>query len=149
MKYFLSLASLIFLLAACTKDEDAQFNEDMKLIEQYIASSNLANVQSDENGLHYVLREAGTGSVALDTSLVKVAYEGRLLNGNIFDRNDEAQFRVNGLVPGFSQALLKLREGGDILVIIPSGLAYGSTARSGIPSNSILIFDIKLLEVVQ
>lgn len=149
MKYFFSFAVLIFFLAACTQDADVQFNEDMKLIEQYITANNLQNVQSDENGLHYIIREPGTGSTPKDTSLVKVGYEGKLLNGNIFDRNDEAQFRVNGLVPGFSQALLKLKEGGDLMVIIPSGLAYGPTARSGIPANSILIFDIKLLEIVQ
>lgn len=149
MKYFLSFSLLILLLAACSQDEDVQFNEDMKLIEQYITANNLQNVQSDENGLHYIIREPGTGGTPKDTSLVKVGYEGKLLNGNIFDRNDEAQFRVNGLVPGFSQALLKLKEGGDLMVIIPSGLAYGPTARSGIPANSILIFDIKLLEIVQ
>ena len=150
-KYLLLfLAGCTSLLMSCTQDEDVQFNEDLKLIEQYLAANPIEGKQKDEDGLHYLIRNPGNpdGRQPLDTSNVSLGYEGRLLNNQVFDRRDTITFRLNQLVRGFSLGAQKVKEGGDIMVIMPSRLGYGGQARQGIPSNSILIFDIKVHKVL-
>jgi len=149
-KYFLA-AILMLSLIACSEDEDFRFNEDMKLIGQYIAANDLQDVQMDENGLHYIIKNPGnpSGLVPADNSKVAVRYKGQLMNGLVFDQRDSIEFELNTLVQGFRLATRKLREDGSIFVIIPSHLGYGSTGRQGIPANSILVFDIDLLKVLE
>lgn len=123
---------------------------DIRTIQQYVEAKMLEDVQSDENGLHYIIKNEGSidGLVPKDTSNVIVNYEGRLINDIIFDRRDSINLDLISVVPGFRQGIKKIREGGEVKLILPSTLAYGAQARNLIPPGSILIFDIELISVL-
>lgn len=93
----------------------------------------------------------GTGASPGPSDKVKVHYTGTLVNGTTFDdsrkRNEPAEFSLQGVVPCWTQALQKMKVGGRAKVVCPSDLAYGAQGRPNIPANSVLNFDIELLEV--
>lgn len=78
--------------------------------------------------------------------VVVIDYVGKLANGTVFDRADKAVLPLQGVVPGFSRALLQMQRGGTYLVKIPAKLGYGDRAVGPIPANSDLTFEIKLIE---
>jgi FKBP-type peptidyl-prolyl cis-trans isomerase FklB len=84
--------------------------------------------------------------------MVKVNYEGRLLDGTVFDssiaRNHPAEFKLNQVISGWTEGVQTMKEGGKSRFFIPADLAYGDIgAGDGIGPNSTLIFDIELIEV--
>jgi len=89
---------------------------------------------------------AGTGASPAAEDMVLVSYEGRLADGTVFDSGERVPFPVNAVVPGFTQALLKMQKGGRYEVFIPSELGYGSEARGTIPANSDLYFTVELVD---
>jgi uncharacterized repeat protein (TIGR01451 family) len=97
------------------------------------------------SGLQYKQLVVGTGaSPTKDTDRVTVDYEGYLLDGTKFDGNLGTQFTLNGVIKGWTEGLKTMKIGGVTQFIIPANLAYGSTARPGIPANSTLVFYVKL-----
>lgn len=88
----------------------------------------------------------GAGPSPTVDDVVLVSYVGKLEDGKIFDQSEQAALPVDGLVPGFTQALLKMKKGGSYHVSIPPALGYGAKATGPIPANSTLEFDIKLLD---
>ena len=98
------------------------------------------------SGLQYVDLVVGTGArPSSSTATVSVNYEGWLLDGTRFDGNNGTSFALNGVIAGWTEGLASMRVGGRRQLIIPASLAYGSTARPGIPANSPLVFDVTLL----
>ncbi len=118
--------------------------------EQFLASNGGEDgVKTTDSGLQYRVIKPGEGAspTATDTALVK--YEGKLRDGTIFDSNEQAPMPVNGVVPGFSEALQLMKKGGEYRIWIPSDLAYGeSSPGPEIPVNSLLVFDITLLDFI-
>lgn len=110
------------------------------------------DVKTTESGLQYTVIKAGTGKQPSDTDTVKVHYKGTLLNGEEFDssykRREPAKFPVGGVIKGWTEALKMMKEGGKWKLYIPSDLAYGPMGRPSIPPNSVLVFEVELLEVV-
>ena len=108
-------------------------------------------VKTLPNGVQYKVIKEGTGAVPADTSLVKVHYEGRLLNDTIFDssykRGEPTMFRANQVIKGWTEALCHMPEGSVWEVYIPQELAYGEREQGDIKPFSALIFKIELLEV--
>lgn len=104
-----------------------------------------------ESGLQYEVIEEGTGPAPNVESQVSVHYEGRFANGDVFDssyeRGEPAQFQVKGVIPGWTEALLLMKQGAKHRLWIPGGLAYGPQGRGEIPPDTMLIFDVELLEV--
>lgn len=107
------------------------------------------------SGLQYeVLVAADADQVQpKETDTVRVHYHGTLIDGSVFDssveRNDPAQFPVNGVIPGWVEALQLMRVGDKWKLTIPADLAYGARSPSPrIPANSALVFDVELLEIV-
>ena len=105
------------------------------------------------SGLQYEVLKAGEGAKPKATDTVRCHYEGRLINGNIFDssyqRNQPADFPVNQVIPGWVEALQLMPAGSKWRLFIPSGLAYGEHgAGEIIGPDSTLIFDVELLEIV-
>ena len=105
------------------------------------------------SGLKYKVIKGGEGKSPTDSDVVLVKYVGKLKNGKIFDQNPQAAMPVNGVVPGFSEALKLMQRGGQYRVWIPSDLGYGpddqknpQTGEVAIPGGSELIFDVDLLE---
>lgn len=110
-------------------------------------------VITTKSGLQYQLLSNGkrNGKKPKATDTVKVHYEGRLLDGTIFDssykRGEPAVFGLNQVIPGWTEGLQLMQEGSKYRFFIPANLAYGEAGNSDIEPNSLLIFDVELLEV--
>ena len=108
-------------------------------------------VQTTASGLQYKVITAGTGVKPKSTDTVKVHYTGKLVNGTVFDssvkRGEPVEFPVNGVIPGWIEALQLMPQGSKWELYIPSDLAYGPAGNQGIPPASALIFEVELLEV--
>jgi len=105
------------------------------------------------SGLQYKIIEKGMGKTPTAADKVKTHYRGTLIDGTEFDssykRNQPAEFPVNQVIKGWTEALQLMKEGGKWELYIPANLAYGEQARPGLPANSTLIFEIELLEVLK
>ena len=111
---------------------------------------NTPGIQVAESGLMYVVTQEGAGAYATEQDSVQVEYVGKLMNGQIFDSSDAGKpvtFNLGGLIPGFTEGLQKVKEGGKIRLFIPSSLAYRDMDQGPIPPYSTLMFDITLLKV--
>ena len=111
------------------------------------------DVKTTESGLQYRIVKEGNGKKPADTSGVRVHYEGKLIDGTIFDSsfdNEEpVEFNVDGLIPGMTEALKLMSEGSEYIIYIPSDLGYGSYSPAEIiPAYSTLIFDLELIQVI-
>ena len=94
----------------------------------------------------------GTGKQATASSVVKVHYTGKLVDGKVFDssvqRGEPIEFPLNQVIPGWTEGLQLMKEGGKATLYIPSKPGYGEQGVPGmIPANSTLIFDVELIEV--
>ena len=107
-------------------------------------------VQSLPDGLQYLVLTNGAGALPTASDVVTVNYRGTLLDGTEFDssykRGQPAQFPVGGVIRGWTEALLKMPVGSKWKLFIPSELAYGEQGNRGIPPNSVLIFEVELLD---
>ena len=111
-----------------------------------------AGVRELLSGVQYEVLEAGDGKAASTEDKVTIHYEGRLLDGAVFDssyaRGKPATFGVSQVVPGFSEALQNMKEGDAWRVAIPAHLAYGPQgAGKNIGPNETLVFKIELIKV--
>jgi FKBP-type peptidyl-prolyl cis-trans isomerase FklB len=109
-------------------------------------------VQVLPNGLQYKVLKSGSGATPTADSTVTVHYEGKLTNGEIFDssirRGEPTSFGVSQVIPGWTQALLRMKVGDKWQLVIPPELAYGEQgSRPVIGPNETLIFEVELLEV--
>ncbi len=108
-------------------------------------------VETTESGLQYEIIEKGEGPGPNADSTVVVHYEGRLVDGTVFDssreRGQPAEFGLSQVIPGWTEGLQLMKEGGKARLYIPPDLAYGPGGTRGIPPNSVLVFDVELLEV--
>ncbi|MBJ9704882.1 FKBP-type peptidyl-prolyl cis-trans isomerase [Acinetobacter calcoaceticus] len=112
-----------------------------------------SGVITTKSGLQYQVLKEGTGQKPKATSRVKVNYEGRLLDGTVFDssiaRNHPVEFQLSQVITGWTEGLQTMKEGGKTRFFIPANLAYGEVgAGDSIGPNSTLIFDIELLQVL-
>ncbi len=109
-------------------------------------------VITTKSGLQYKVLKSGKGSTPKATSKVKVHYEGKLLDGTVFDssiaRKEPAEFPVGGVIPGWTEALKLMKEGDSWELTIPSDLAYGAQGNQSIPPNSVLKFKVELIKVL-
>ncbi len=141
----LLLTSTLFL-GACSKE--SQRETDDNLIQEYLQDNNIT-AQSTNSGLYYVIDEPGEGDEFPNTSSsVKVHYTGSLLNGTIFESSvggDPLTISLRSVIPGWTEGIPKFKPGGKGTLYIPSHLGYGERESSSIPKNSVLIFDIELI----
>lgn len=104
-------------------------------------------VKKTASGLLYKVNKEGKGEKPTATSNVKVNYKGTLIDGKEFDANKNTSMNVAQVVPGFREALMMMTPGSSYTVYIPAELGYGVRQAGSIPMNSVLVFDIDLLEV--
>lgn len=136
------------------KDESMtkQYGAYKKQNEDFIAKySKGTDVKKLKGGVYYKVLTAGTGEVPTATSTVKLMYEGKTIDGKVFDssyeRKEPASFPVNQVIPGFTEALTHMPVGSTWEVVIPQNLAYGSRDQGNIKPFSTLIFKIQLISV--
>jgi FKBP-type peptidyl-prolyl cis-trans isomerase FklB len=118
-------------------------------------NKSVKGVVSLPSGLQYTILTQGAGALPKSTDTVTVHYEGKLLDGRIFDssvkRGEPIVFPLGGLIPGWVEALQLMPVGSKWRLFIPSELAYGTAAPPGsiIEPNMVLIFDVELLGINQ
>ena len=106
------------------------------------------SIEVAESGLQYKIIEPGNGKKAVsDQDTVWVNYKGTLINGDVFDQNDDVRFTLNRVVKGWQEGLQLIGEGGHAELAIPSDLGYGEYGSRGIEPNSVLLFDVTLNKV--
>jgi FKBP-type peptidyl-prolyl cis-trans isomerase FkpA len=145
--FLFSLIAISINTSSCKKEEDnnEQAAIDQALIEDYI-SDNQLNAQSTSSGLHYVILKTGTSEHPTIYSTVTVSYKGYLLNGDVFDENLAFTSRLNSLIKGWQEGIPLFGKGGKGVLIVPSHLGYGTRPVGTIPANSVLEFDIELVD---
>ncbi|WP_126452369.1 FKBP-type peptidyl-prolyl cis-trans isomerase [Sulfuriflexus mobilis] len=125
----------------------------LKVGEAFLAENKKkAGVKTLASGLQYKVMTAGSGKSPAAEDTVEVHYEGKLINGKVFDssiqRGKSISFGVNKVIKGWTEALQLMKEGAKWQVYIPSKLAYGENgAGNAIGPNETLIFDIELIKV--
>ena len=152
MKY-LSIFSLgIFILImfnSCSKKKEEELKEEQDtIILEYLNNNNL-NATKSSSGLYYLIKNEGDSKKPISNSQVRVSYKGYLLNGTVFDESDSSGvvFRLNQVIEGWTEGITYFGEGGEGTLFIPSHLGYGNQSKENIPKNSVLLFDIKLIDV--
>jgi len=150
---WLALVSVMINLSSCMNQPDIedptkQLNADIAAIDAYLEGS-IYDVVKDASGVRMEILELGTEMPAKSVSTtVDVDYVGRLFStGTIFDQGN-LKTSLSGVIDGWKIAFTTLPVGSRANLYIPSGRAYGTTARTGIPANSILVFAVEFNEAV-
>jgi len=133
--------------AAAAGQENAKAGEAFMM-----ANGKKEGVKTTATGLQYKVLTAGKGKMPKATDTVKVHYHGTLIDGTVFDssvqRNEPIEFPVNGVIPGWQEALQMMKEGDKWQIVIPARLAYGDRgAGQDIGPGSTLVFDVELIQV--
>lgn len=128
----------------------AMIDQNKKFLEENKKAEGVTVLPS---GLQYKVLKSGDGATPTANDTVRTHYEGKLVDGTVFDssyeRNEPAEFPVTGVIGGWTEALQLMKVGDKWQLYIPSNLAYGEAGAGGvIPPHATLIFDIELLDVV-
>ena len=146
LRYVLIICCFI-MMVSCGKD---QLDKDIQLIEQFIIDNGLTNVQSNDDGLHYIISEAGGEEKPTIDDTVTVDYLGYYIDGESFDSSYERGAPLvsdlTNLISGWRKGLTLFGKGGSGMLLIPSELGYGSNPPGSIRKNAVLIFEIELID---
>lgn len=140
------------LINGCKKsdpyDANAQLAKDEELIKNYLTTNNITATRH-ETGVYYIVSEPGSGDVVYTTNTsIKVNYKLRLLGGQVIEQSTEPYSNLLGnLIMGWQIGISQIQKGGKMRLFVPSGYAYGPQATNKVPANSILDFDIELVDV--
>lgn len=132
-----------------------QADENAKIGQAFLKeNAKKPGVKTTKSGLQYVVLQEGKGKSPTANSNVRVHYEGRLLDGTVFDssiaRTQPVVFRTAQVITGWTEGLQLMKEGAKYRFFIPAELAYGQVGSGDvIEPNSTLIFDIELIEVIK
>jgi FKBP-type peptidyl-prolyl cis-trans isomerase FklB len=134
------------------KAMEKEYGPNKEAGEKFLAeNAKKEGVKTLPSGLQYKVIKEGTGAIPADTSLVKVHYEGKLIDGTVFDsslkRGEPAEMYANRVIKGWTEALTHMPVGSEWEVYIPQDLAYGEREAGQIKPFSALIFKIQLLEI--
>ena len=151
----LAVASTTILTSTTIMAQDSSSNSSSNLTKGQTflkENSSKPGVHTTPSGLQYKVVTEGHGKSPKATDTVLVHYRGTTIDGVEFDssykRNEPISFPLNGVIPGWTEGVQLMKEGGKVQLFIPSNLAYGSQGAGGvIAPDSTLIFDIELLKV--
>lgn len=134
--------------------DNKKAGEDFMAAQAKLAKKKKSGITVLPSGLMYKVLTKGNGPVAKATDKVKVKYEGRLLDGTVFDSTEKqggepATFSPNQVIKGWTEALTLMPVGSKWQLYIPQELAYGSREAGQIKPFSALIFDVEVLEIVE
>ena len=140
------------ITAGCVKDKSCKPNpvaNEVSQIQAY-ATANGITATAHPSGLYYQIIDQGTGQIANANSKISITYTGKIMNGQTFDEKltpNADTWALNGLIQGWMIGIPLINEGGHIKLLVPSSLAYGCEQYYDIPGNSVLYFDIHLVDV--
>lgn len=152
------LYALVFIwLVSCTSEdvfsEDEQLRVDIALIENYLAENNLEAQVIEPSGVRYVIHQEGTGPNAEFGNSVFTHFTGYLLDGTEFDTSEESGstfefvLGLGDVVRGWDIAFEHFKEGTSATILIPSQFAWGSRRQGVIPPNSVVAFDVEVVDI--
>jgi FKBP-type peptidyl-prolyl cis-trans isomerase len=148
MKYYY-LFILGFYITSCSTYSDSDLESFDDKIESHLDSEG-ADMTRVENGLYYNILDQGKGENIKITDRVTFYYTGEFLDGEVFQTIPESEaltFHVRELIVGWQDALTLIGEGGEVDVIIPPHLGYGSKNTELVPPNTILKYRLKVIDV--
>lgn len=128
------------------------YGDNKKAGEEYMAKiAKKEGIKALANGVYYEVITEGNGATPADTNRVKVNYEGKLIDGTVFDssyeRKQPTTFRCNQVIPGWTEALTHMPVGSKWKVYIPQDQAYAGREAGLIKPFSALVFEIELLDI--
>ena len=134
------------------KTMEKQYGPNKEAGEKYLANYKKGkDVKELKDGVLYKVIKEGAGEIPTDTSMVKVQYEGKTIDGKVFDssyqRKQPVELRANQVIPGWTEALTHMPVGSVWEVVIPQEKAYGAREQGQIKPFSALIFKIELLGI--
>ena len=140
------------MMAIKSKHMEEEYGPLKKKGEEWMAANaKKAGVKTLPSGVQYKVIKEGNGAMPKDTSLVTVNYEGRLIDGTVFDssykRGQAVDLRANQVIKGWTEALVHMPAGSVWEVYIPQELAYGDREQGQIKPYSPLVFKIELIKV--
>ncbi|OQY05117.1 MAG: hypothetical protein B6I20_01825 [Bacteroidetes bacterium 4572_117] len=145
-----------FSFIACEKENEyiqQLIDDEIEDREAYLEDNGITEDSKTASGLYYIETEEGSGVQPIAGDIVHVHYEGRFLNGSIFDSSYQRKVPIKftlgqgEVIAGWDEAITLMKEGGTAQLIIPSDLAYGATGNSGIPGYTTLMFYVELVDV--
>ncbi|MBR6340031.1 MAG: FKBP-type peptidyl-prolyl cis-trans isomerase [Alloprevotella sp.] len=141
-------------VAAFLQEQEARRSEGLRAEGEAFLKQNAGKqgIVVTKSGLQYEVLSEGTGALPRATDTVRCHYEGRLVDGSVFDssyrRGEPAEFPLNGVIAGWTEGLQLMKEGAKYRFYIPQELGYGARgAGSSIPPYAALIFDVELIKV--
>jgi FKBP-type peptidyl-prolyl cis-trans isomerase FklB len=147
-------------LADLSKEMQGKENERTKILgeknkkegEEFLSKNAKASgIVKLPSGLQYKILKEGTGKIPKVTDTVVVHYKGTFLDGTEFDssykRNQPAELKATGVIPGWTEILQKMTTGSKYTVFIPANLAYGEKGNGPVGPNAVIVFDIELLAI--
>lgn len=142
--------TLALVLTGCSNKDKEEHRcttaaEDDTTMQNYISTNSITDTKHT-SGIYYQIIEPGSGATPTINSTVKANYTGKFTNNTSFD-SGTASFPLTGVIEGWQIGIPLIKQGGKIKLIIPPYLAYGCYDYRGIPGNSVLVFDVELLEV--
>ena len=140
------------MMAIKAKNMEKQYGANKVAGEKFLAANKTkAGVKTLPSGVQYKVIKEGNGAIPKDTSMVKVNYEGKTIDGKVFDssfkRGTPVDLRANQVIKGWTEALVHMPAGSVWEVYIPQELAYGDREQGQIKPFSVLIFKIELISV--
>lgn len=159
MKLLIPVLAAVLALAGCNRaggGDPAEMAKSAAEAKAFMATNaKVEGVQTLPSGVQYkIVRSGPPGGETPDRNdLVRVDYEGTLTDGTVFDSSFQsgqpAVFTVGDVVPGWTEALQHMRVGDEWWVYVPPAQGYGEEGRPGIPSNAVMVFRIKLLDIAR
>ncbi|MCU4175144.1 FKBP-type peptidyl-prolyl cis-trans isomerase [Carboxylicivirga sp. N1Y90] len=161
MKKVQLLAMVLLVMAACNKDEEEAHDPvkqaaiDDELIQIHFEENNITDATKDPSGLYYRILDdsQASGATVPYYASMTIRYKGMYLDDVVFDTNEDdtnkTPFRLSSTIKGWQIGIPKLRLKEKAMLYIPSGLAYGPGGNPPIAPNTVLKFEVKVLEVSQ
>lgn len=141
---------MAFTFSGCKTYSDEQKNQFSKATIAFAKKQHL-KFTTDESGLCISVIEEGKGNETIQRgSVVTINYLGTLTNGTVFDQSQPGKplkANIKGLIGGFQLGLMGQKKGAKLKLVVPPQLGYGSDASAKIPANSILYFEIEVVDM--
>lgn len=145
---FILIIFTLCCFSSCKKEDKKQAEIDDKIIQNYLKEHSLTAIKH-HSGLYFLISKEGTGETPNSNSRVEVKYKGYLTDGTVFDqtKGNSITFSLNRVIEGWRIGIPLIRKKGEATLFIPSKLGYGNKQIGKIPANSVLIFDISLVNI--
>jgi FKBP-type peptidyl-prolyl cis-trans isomerase FkpA len=146
MKKLFFLFLVATLAFSCKKSSVDQEKNDKETIHKYLSDHHII-ADSTTSGLYYAIKDSGVGSNPNGRSYVTVYYKGYFTDSTVFDQTNGTtrSFFLNQVIPAWTIGVPLIKKGGKISLFVPSSLGYGSHGSGAVPPNTVILFDIELV----